>query len=119
MKFREIFRAVVKWLDNNGYKILWKLLKNWLTGYQKAGADGYAHISDCYVVYLLCYSIAGHLLGALRLMYFKIDSNYTHNYEAGPFFSQKPHPLELCNPISQIKKIKNFGQIRPCCQIYF
>ena len=34
-----------------------------------SGAGGYAQISDCYVMYLLCYSIAGHSLGAL--MYLK------------------------------------------------
>ena len=28
----------------------------------------YAQISDCYVVYLLCYSIAGHSLGALMYL---------------------------------------------------
>ena len=28
-------------------------------------AEGYAQISDYYVVYLLCYSIEGHSLGAL------------------------------------------------------
>ena len=33
------------------------------------GGGGYAQISDCYVIYLLCYSIAGHSLGAL--MYLK------------------------------------------------
>ena len=32
-------------------------------------AGGYAQISDCCVTYLLCYSIAGHSLGAL--MYLK------------------------------------------------
>ena len=36
MEFREIFRVVAKWSDNNGFKILWKSLENWLTGYQKA-----------------------------------------------------------------------------------
>ena len=36
MECREIFRVVAKWLDNNGYKILWQSLENWLTGYQKA-----------------------------------------------------------------------------------
>ena len=33
------------------------------------GAGGYAQIYDCYVMYLLCYSFAGHSLGAL--MYLK------------------------------------------------
>ena len=32
---------------------------------KNTGAGGYAQISDCYVIYLLCYSIAGHSLGAL------------------------------------------------------
>ena len=36
---------------------------------QKTGAGGYAQISNCYVVYLLCYIIAGHSFGAL--MYLK------------------------------------------------
>ena len=27
---------------------------------KKNRAGGYAQISDCYVIYLLCYSIAGH-----------------------------------------------------------
>ena len=36
MELREIFRVVAKWLDNNGYKISWQSLENWLTGYQKA-----------------------------------------------------------------------------------
>ena len=36
MEFREIFRAVAKWLDNNGYNISWQSFVNWLTGYRKA-----------------------------------------------------------------------------------
>ena len=36
MKFREIFRVVAKLLDNNGCKISWQSLEDWLTGYQKA-----------------------------------------------------------------------------------
>ena len=32
----EIFRVVAKWLDNNGYKISWLSLENWLTGKRKA-----------------------------------------------------------------------------------
>ena len=39
----------------------------------KSGAGGYAQISDCYVMYLLCYSIAGHSLGAL--MYLKTSAS--------------------------------------------
>ena len=35
-EFREIFRAVAKWLDNYGYTISWQSLENWLTGYRKA-----------------------------------------------------------------------------------
>ena len=41
---------------------------------KKSGAGGYAQISDCYVMYLLCYSIAGHSLGAL--MYLKTWSGF-------------------------------------------
>ena len=37
--------------------------------FKKNGAGGYAQISDFYVIYLLCYSIAGHSLAAL--MYLK------------------------------------------------
>ena len=40
---------------------LWTLKK-------KTGAGGYAQISDCYVVYLLCYSIAGHSMGTLMYL---------------------------------------------------
>ena len=29
-------KFVAKWLDNNGYKISWQSLDNWLTGYRKA-----------------------------------------------------------------------------------
>ena len=36
---------------------------------KKSGARGYAQISDRYVMYLLCYSIAVHSFGAL--MYLK------------------------------------------------
>ena len=40
MEFREIFMVVAKWLTldrpNNGWKISWQSLENWLTGYQKA-----------------------------------------------------------------------------------
>ena len=32
---------------------------------KKTGVKGYAQISDCYVIYLICYSIAGHSLGGM------------------------------------------------------
>ena len=34
--FAKFFRVVAIWLDNNGYKISWQSLENWLTGYRKA-----------------------------------------------------------------------------------
>ena len=42
---------------------------------KKSGAKSYAQISDCYVVYLLCYSIAGHSLPFGALMY--LNSSFT------------------------------------------
>ena len=39
MEFHTIFKVVATLLDNNhdnGYKISWQSLQNWLTGYRKA-----------------------------------------------------------------------------------
>ena len=41
---------------------------SWTWKEKKTGAGGYAQISDCCVTYLLCYSIAGHSLGALMYL---------------------------------------------------
>ena len=41
-----------------------------------SGAGGHAQISDCYVMYLLCYSIAGHSLGAHMYYFLEIISRY-------------------------------------------
>ena len=32
--FYEIFRIDAKWVENRVYKISWKSLENWLTGYR-------------------------------------------------------------------------------------